>query len=201
MLKVTEVFERIIIPFWGIIIFAVMYIYYRFKKKLYEEKSSEYGYDSDLTEEVFKNTDETAQTLQWAREVMGVPNLIFTVLDTDTRKVVFTDYGILVRGEAIIPYNSINTISTPVPGEEISGNKYMSAGKIMRNVDVVTKDGKKYSFSYRMFKGLSFLGMIKNIQSIGVPRVYAVADKQEPEFKIEYVDNEAFFTENAKVIA
>lgn len=188
----TEVIERIIIPFWGVIVFAVMYIYYRLKKKAYEAKCSEYGYDSDLTEEVFKNTDETAHTLQWAREVMGVPNLIITVLDTDTRKVVFTDYGILVRGEAIIPYNSIKTISTPTPGEE-------SRGKIMRNVDVMTKDGKKYTFSYRMFKGLSFLGMIKNIQSVGVPRVYALADQQDPEFKIEYVDNEAYFTEDAKV--
>ena len=197
----TEVFERIIIPFWGIIIFAVMYIYYRVKKKLYEEKCSEYGYDSDLTEEVFKNTDETAHTLQWARDVIGVPNLIFTVLDTDTRKVVFTDYGILVRGEAIIPYNSIKTISTPTQGEEVCASKYTSGGKIMRNVDVVLKDGRKYTFSYRMYKGLSFLGMIKNIQSIGVPRVYAIAEKQEPEFKIEYVDNDAFFTDDAKVTA
>ena len=179
--------------YFGIIALAIMFIAYKISMKLYKNKCEENGYDSDLTEEVFKWTDETGHTLQWAREVIGVPNLIFTVLDTDTRKVVFTDYGILVRGEAIIPYNSIKTISTPTPGEE-------SHGKIMRNVDVVLKDGKKYSFSYRMYKGLSFLGMIKNIQSIGVPRPFLKPTyDHNVQVKIEYVDNEPFFTEDAKV--
>lgn len=116
--------------------------------------------------------DDTHNILTWMRETVGDPYLEILVLDTDSTSVVFTDYGIVIQGKAIIPYNTIQSITDPVASDKKQ--------KAFREVTVTLKDGRKISFRYVTLKHLTFYAMIQNIRQTGIPRP-----------GVEYVQNEA----------
>ncbi|MCR5321016.1 MAG: hypothetical protein K6E48_07395 [Lachnospiraceae bacterium] len=124
--------------------------------------------------------DETQITLDWVRDFLGNPGLFFTVLDTDSKEVVFTDYGIAIRGKGLIPYNSIQSIGAP----QVRNDASVKNSGWFRYVTVTLKDKKQLTFQFLNIKDNAFAGMIRNIQAYGVPRQ-----------GVEYVENDAILAD------
>ncbi len=120
--------------------------------------------------------DSTHDILEWARGLLGDPSILFTVLETDGKWCVFTDYGMIIKDVGVIPYCAIQSITTPQmiqnPSDKNSGWRRAS--------NITLKDGRTISFNYLNIRGNVFSGLIYGIQTTGVPRA-----------GVEYVDNDA----------
>ncbi|MBE5855331.1 MAG: sel1 repeat family protein [Lachnospiraceae bacterium] len=159
-----------------IILLIASLVFYFTRKKAAEKYM--YPYELRMINE--GGHDETQTTLDWVRNFLGNPGLFFTVLDTDAKEVVFTDYGIAIRGKGLIPYNTIQSISDP----KVRNDANVKDSGWFRYVTVTLKDKKQLTFTFLNVKGNSFAGMIRNIQTYGVPRQ-----------GVEYVENDAILAD------